>query len=296
MPLLTGLVPSPCLAAVNVEIVDDSGRKVELAGPAKRIIALYGAYNEILAAMGLESRLVGRTKEDALPPSIVSLRSIGTHMRPNVEIILALKPDLIIQGAGRSQAMAPVNQLTRSGLTVAVFNPTTFADLFSVIQRLGILTGEEETADRLISSLRGRLESVKARVQKAAHRPTVFFEVRYPNLLAAGKRSIVNDVIEHAGGVNCVTADKKLVRTNMESLISANPDYYVVQRGPMNRNPSSPAERPHFQVLDTVKNGRILVVDEQVFSRPGPRSVDAVEQLSRLIHGDPGADTKNGVR
>jgi cobalamin transport system substrate-binding protein len=274
-------VPAP---AYGIEIVDDTGHKIRLKKPATRIIALYGAYNEILAAMGLESRIVGRTKTDVLPPSIVSRPSIGTHMRPNVELVLSLKPDLVIQGAGRRQAMIPVNQLRAQGLNVAVFNPATFSELFSVIEKLGRITGESGAAMRLTDDLKKRLADVKKKLTGASYVPKVFFEVRYPNLLAAGAQSIVNDVIEKAGGINCIALDKKLVRINMESLIACNPDFYVVQKGAMNRNPGSPEERPHFKVLSAVKNHNVLFVDEQVFSRPGPRSVEAVEQLARTIH------------
>jgi iron complex transport system substrate-binding protein len=274
--------------AGNIHVEDDFGGTISLDSPAMRIIALYGAYNEVLAAMGLENRLVGRTKADRLPPSILSKPSIGTHMRPNVEMVLALKPDLIVQGAGRRQAMMPVIQLRNQGLRVAVFNPTTFDGLFSTIRRIGVLTGESARADRLIGSLQGRLAAVKRRLRGDPRRPRVFFEVRYPNLLAAGKRSIVNDVISRAGGVNCVTVDKKLVRMNMEALVSASPDYYIVQKGPMNRNPVPPRKRPHFTILEAVRTGRVANVDEQVFSRPGPRSVDAVEQLAAVLHPDAG--------
>lgn len=270
--------------ATPVEVVDDAGRKIHLDRPAGRVIALYGAYNEILAAMGLESRIVGRTKADLLPPSIVPKPSIGTHMRPNVEIVLSLKPDLIIQSAGRREAMIPVNQLRSQGLNVAVFDPKSFSDLFSVVRRLGVLTGEPAAAEQLVSNLEDRLNRVKKLLRESSFRPKVVFEVRYPNLLCAGRNTIVNDVIEHAGGTNCVTGDKKMVRVDMELLISCSPDYYIIQRGPMNRDPQSPFNRPHFDVLEAIRNGRIMTVDEQVFSRPGPRSVEAVEQLARFIH------------
>lgn len=227
---------------------------------------------------------MGRTKTDRLPRSIVSKPSIGTHMRPNVEMVVALKPDLIVQGGGRRDAMIPVNQLRSQGLPVAVFTPSSFKDLFSVIQKLGVLTGVADRAADLTARMKQRLKAVNDRVKRAESTPSVFFEVRYPNLLAAGRASIVNDVIEAAGGRNCVSRDKKLVRLNMEALIQWSPDYYVVQEGAMNRSPANPAERPHFRVLDAVVNNRVLFVDEQIFSRPGPRSVDAVEQLSRFIH------------
>lgn len=267
-----------------VEIVDDVGHTIQLGKPAQRIISLYGAYNEILASMGLANRLIARTKVDVTPDLIRSLPSIGTHMRPNIEAVLGLEPDLIIQGAGRSQAMMPVNQLRRQGLNVAVFNPTTFDQLFDVINRLGVLTGEHKRAQNLISSMKHKLDQVKNAVKHAQKIPKVFFEVRYPNLLGAGRKSIVNDVIEHAGGSNCITLDKKLVRLNMEALVACNPDVYVVQQGPMNRNPSQATQRPHFHILKAIKAGKVLVVDEQMFSRPGPRSVDAVEHLARFIH------------
>jgi len=270
--------------AREIRIVDDLGQRITLSSPAERIIALYGAYNEILAAMAMEDRIVGRTRADKLPPSILSKPSIGTHMRPNIEIILGLKPDLAIQSAGRKEALLAVQQIQKEGLPVAVFQPTNFADLFSVIERIGVLTGEPERAKKLIDSLRRRLEKVEQRVAGIDQRPSVFFEVRYPNLVGAGRTSIVNDIIQYAGGINCVEKNKQLVRMGIESLIQSDPDAYIVQRGPMNQNPSRPSNRPHFQVLSAVANGRVIMVDEQVYSRPGPRSVDAVEELAAFLH------------
>ena len=271
-------------SALDTEIVDDLGEKVALPYPAKRIISLYGAYNEILGAMGLECRLVGRTKADSLPPSILSKPSIGTHMRPNVELILGLKPDLIIQSAGRKEAMVIVRQLQKEGLQVAVFSPAGFEDLFSVIRRLGVLTGEPIGAQALLKLLKSRLTVVEHRLTDISHRPKVFFEVRYPNLLGAGRGSIVNDIIRRAGGTNCIRSHKKLVRIGMETLIENGPEIYIIQRGPMNKNPSLPSERPHFHVLQAVREGRIMMVDEQRYSRPGPRCVEAVEELAAFLH------------
>lgn len=281
-----GLMPVGNSLAWGIQIIDDFGHKVILNAPAKRIIALYGAYNEILAAMGLEERLVGRTKADSLPPSILSKPSIGTHMRPNIEMILGLKPDLVIQSAGRKEALVPVQQIRGEGLRVSVFHPTSFASLFSVIRRIGVLTGEQARASKLIDSLQERLDEVEERLKSIHHRPSVFFEVRYPNLLGAGRGSIVNDIIYKAGGINCIPSNKKLVRIGMEALVEFNPEVYIIQIGPMNQSPSHPSERSHFQILRAVKKGRIMMVDEQAYSRPGPRSVSAVEELAAFLHPD----------
>jgi iron complex transport system substrate-binding protein len=267
-----------------VEVIDDLGQRVKMDSPAERIIALYGAYNEILAAMGLEDRIVGRTRADTLPPSILSRPSIGTHMRPNVEMVLGLKPDLILQEAGRREALMTVQQLKREGLSVAVFHTVDFARLFSVIRRLGVLTGNPAGARRLVSSLRARLDAVQGRLEGIKHRPSVFFEVRYPNLLGAGRGSMVNDIIRRAGGSNCIAVEKKFVRMDMEALIACDPEVYIVQRGPMNESPGRITDRPLFDTLRSVRQGRVMEVDEQIYSRPGPRSVEAVEQLARFLH------------
>ena len=86
--------------------------------------------------------------------------------------------------------------------------------------------------------------------------------------------------------MNCLESPKKLVRLGMETLIEHQPEAYVIQEGPMNRGPSPPGERPHFSALRAVRQGRILQVDEQIFSRPGPRSVEAVETLAEFLHPD----------
>jgi iron complex transport system substrate-binding protein len=268
----------------NRQICDDTGQAVVLPKPAERIIALYGAYNEILAGMGLADRLVGRTKADTQPPEILAKPSIGTHMRPNVEMILGLKPDLIIQDAGRQEAMPGLDQLRQRGVPVAVFHPTTFDKLFSVIQRLGVLTGQSEDAEALNQELQLRLATINERLQKVNKRPKVFFEIRYPNLLGAGGGSMVNDIIDKAGGVNCLISPKKIVRLNLEAVIAADPDVYLMQQGPMNPNPEPVASRPHFSILRSVQAGRVLVVDEQLYSRPSPRAVEAVAQLARFLH------------
>ena len=278
------LLSLPKMAPAEVRVTDDLGQVIALKEPAQRIISLYGAYSEILFAIGAGDRLVARTSSDRFPPSILEKPSVGTHLRPNMELVLGLQPDLIIDAVGMKHGHEVIRQIQQKGLTVAVFQPRSFAELFSVIDRLGILTGEEPKAQALVNGQSSRLEQIDLRLAQNKDRPKVFFEVRYPNLLGAGQGSIVNDVILKAGGVNCLPNEKKLVRINIETLIDYDPDVYVVQKGPMNRNPGSPESRPNFQVLKAVQQGRVFFVDEYVFSRPGPRSVEAVEKLAAYLH------------
>jgi iron complex transport system substrate-binding protein len=278
------LVSSVTVVEAEVRVMDDLGQVIFLKEPAKRVISLYGAYSEILFTIGAGDRLVARTRADKFPSEVLKKPSVGTHLRPNMELVLGLEPDLIIHALGRKHGHEVINQIEQEGFTVAVFQPTTFEELFSVIHRMGILTGEESGAELLVQELRGRLRQMSLKLIASKRRPKVFFEVRYPNLLGAGQGSIVNDVILKAGGINCLPNEQKLVRINIESLIGYDPEVYVIQTGPMNRSPGNPRYRPNFKVLKAVREGRVFFVDEYIFSRPGPRSVDAVEKLALFLH------------
>ena len=270
---------APCTA---VSIIDDSGRTVALAAPARRIIPLYAGLGETLTALGLADRIVGRTVSDNASPS--HLPSVGTHMRPTPELVAGLRPDLVIQFEGREEAGTAAESLIRMGIEVARFRIASFADLYACIERLGILTGESAAASRLMEEMRERLARVERDMAAYPAPPRIFFEVRYPNLLGAGGGSIVNDIISAAGGGNCLAGyPDRMVRLNEEALALYNPEIYLVQQGPMNKAPLPPDERPAFRGIEAVRRGFVHTVPEALFSRPGPGSVDAVENLARII-------------
>lgn len=271
------------LPAQAVSIRDDVGNTVSFTQPVRRIIALYGAYSEIVLALGVPEYLVGRTAADADIAALAALPVVGTHMRPDPESIVALKPDIIVQLSGRNEVQTQTQALQALGLPVLCFHMQSFDDLFRVTEVLGSLTGRTEQAAALITQWQQRLAHVRQKLAGSAPVP-VFFEVRYPNLLAAGKGSIVDDIISHAGGVNVVQEEKKLVRMNEEALLLLKPEAYIVQRGAMNSTNEPMAGRRHFAALPAVRTGRVLEVEEALFSRPAPRAVEAVELLARWLH------------
>ena len=273
LPLLAG----PVWGAAQIR--DDLGQPVSLPSPPQRLISLYGGLTEVLIALGLQDRIVAHIQGDG---AIQNLPTVGTHLQPNVEMILALKPDLVVQG-GVPKGMPALKKLEAEGVPVAMFAPHDFAGLFSTIQRLGALTGREEAAATLNRHLEEQLAGVARRLQ-GTHPVRVFFEVRYYNLLAAGRGSMVNDIITRAGGVNVVETAARLAPYSLEALLQADPDVYVIQQGPMNKSPEDIYSRTYFLELRAVKAKRVLVVDEGLFSRPGPRSAEAVEQLARFLH------------
>jgi iron complex transport system substrate-binding protein len=276
-PLLLYLLFSPNQLSA-AQIKDDRGETVTLASPPQRIVSLYGGLTEILSALGMADRVVAVTQGDE---TIKGIPTVGTHLQPNVEMILALKPDLVVQG-GVAKGIPALKRL-ESRVPVAMFAPHDFPSLFSTITRLGALAGRDQAAAALTQSMQAKLAEVAQRVSGRSA-PRVFFEVRELNLLAAGQGSLVNDIITRAGGENLVKSPKKLTLYSLEALIQANPEVYIIQKGPMNRSPENIHTRPYFQELKAVKTRRVLVVDERLYSRPGPRSAEAVEELARFLH------------
>ncbi|WP_235669493.1 ABC transporter substrate-binding protein [Solidesulfovibrio carbinolicus] len=282
--LLAGLLAAAPAHSQGPAVVDDLGNTVALSAPARRVVPLYGAFVDILAGMGLTDRVVARTEADPAPAGEPELPVIGTHMRPNIERVLAVRPDLVLQMDGRGEARESAARLAGLGIPTAVFAVSDFPTLFSAIDRIGVLCGDETGARNLREALAGRLLAVK---RPAGPPPKVFFEVRSGSLLAAGNTSMASAVIAAAGGNNAVTTKDKIVRLSDEELLRLAPDVCLTQRGPMNPEARSMAERPEYATLPCVQNGRAFVVDEATFSRPGPGSVTAVEELAALLSGRP---------
>ena len=295
LALLLPLIGFPALAA-PIEVTDDTGHTLRLDKPVQRIIPLYGAFGEMLLALGCGDRIVARTDADAGVPELARLPAVGTHMRPNAELVAAARPDLVLQMSGRGEALLQTEALRKLGVPVLCFEVNSFGQLFRLMEELGRLTGREAEAAALVADWKARLDALAA--ENVGKRPwRIFYEVRYPNLLAAGQGGIVSEIIEAAGGENVVGEKRKLARLNEEAVILADPDVYLVQRGPMNPAPEPLARRAHFSGLRAVREGRTLEVDELLFSRPGPRSVEAAEQLARWLRGLKRPDGgKNGVR
>lgn len=278
------LVP-PCLSYGSVVFQDDSGSTVNLPTPARRVVPLYGAFLEMLINIGAKETVVARTAADEAIPGVKELPSVGTHMKPNLELILAVKPDLIVLTTSQKSRLSEIAHLEKRGIPIAAFNPTDFETIFSTMIRLGIATGHESEAKAKVQELKERLKALKEIAEKNGKGYKAFFEVREQPLTGAGTDSIVNEILKAAGLDNIVKTPKKFIQFSVEALLSEDPDYYIVQKGPMNPNPSDPRERPHIQRLRAVRENRILIVDEYLFSRPGPNCVDAVELLVKKIYG-----------
>ena len=252
-------------------ILQLGGLKLSFSGERtySRIVVLSPAAADILHQLGADDLVVGKTRNIALFPKAVK---VGTHVRPNVELVASLHPDLIIASSERffSRKLAD-----RVGAAFYLYNPYTLEGILKHIRELSRLLGREKKGLLLIKRLRSKLALVK-RISK---KPRVVYEVMQRPYLLAGTRNIVADIVERAGGIYLVRTRKKFVRFSCERVRILSPDIYIYQVGPMNPSPTPPEKRSCCLGISF----KALKGNELEFARANTKSFDNVLFLNRFF-------------
>lgn len=264
-------------------VVDDAGRTVSVAAPARRIVSLLPSFTELLFAMGAGDRLVGRTAWCDYPPAARAVPSVGDGMPPNVEAVAARRPDLVV--LYRSGAnLAPAEQLTRLGVPAVILRLDRLEDLGPAARVLGKLTGREAQAE----SLAVAMDSLAAQAPAPSPRSLVFIVWDNPPIVI-GRGSYLDQLAGLAGARN-VFADVSApsAQVALETIAARDPDWIAVlsdSAGPPPPPPPAFAARREWRAVRAVREGRFLTLPGSLFGRPGPRSGEAVRQLRARLEG-----------
>jgi iron complex transport system substrate-binding protein len=266
-----------------VSVVDDAGRAVRLAHPARRIVALVPAVTETVLAIGAGDRLVGRTDYDK-GPMVERLPSVGGGLDPSIEKLVALHPDLVVgwETSGRTELR---DRLAALGIPVFSMKIEDTTDVFRSVRNLGTLTGRASSAASVSRTIRGELDAIRASVASAP-RPSVFFLVWNDPPMTAGAKTFVSQVIEIAGGRN-VFADQAALWPNvsMEEIVRRQPDFVLVpvgERGMVRVEAMRSAVG--WRELRALQQGRGVGVPSQVVNQPGPHLAEAARAIRDAIH------------
>ena len=278
------IAPTP----VGITLTDGLGREVKLASPAHKIISLAPSNTEILFAIGAGSQVVGRDKYSDYPDAAKSVIDIGDTFKDlNTEQIVSLHPDLVL--AAEINAPEQVKTLEGLGLTVYYLkNPTTLEEMYGNIETVAKLTGHEADATTLIASLKARVAAVDAKIATATTKPTVFWELdatdpAKPYTIGSG--TFIDLLIQRAGGTNAAgTLKDQYPQVSLEQVVAWNPAFIVLSDAVYGVTAAAVKARPGWGKLNAVKAGNVVPVDDNLFSRPGPRLVDGLEALAKLLH------------
>ena len=282
--------PTAAPAATSLIFTDGLGREIKLESPAQQIVSLAPSNTEILFAVGAGSQVVGRDELSDYPPEAMSLASVGGSMgQYSAEAIVALKPDLVL--AAEINTPELVKQLEDLGLTVYYLkNPTTLEEMYGNLETVGQMTGHNVSG--LVDALKARVTAVDEKVALASARPTVFYELDATDAskpYSYGPGTFGDLLISRAGGENLVTLagiTDAYPQVSLEQLVATNPMFIVLGDSMWGVTVESVHSRPGWEGLDAVENDRIFAFDDNLVSRPGPRLVDGLEELAKLLHPD----------
>ncbi len=259
--------------------------------PAKtpqRIVSLTPGDSEMLAAVGVSTRVVGVDAFTNYPADMaVKPKVSSSDGSPNVEQIIALNPDLVLSwGQFTTQADTALLQAHINVISLPV------ADLqgtLTEIRLVGQLTHTTATADALVKALQQRIDAVKQKV--ASDQPvSVYMEIGFtpPPPYAVGGGSFENDVLTDAGGRNIFAAQTDnggFPSVSVESIIAANPQVIILTEEPAyGGDPQQVYARPGWADIAAIKSHRVYNINPDIVSRPGPRLVDALEQVAKMLH------------
>ena len=285
--LAAALAASPAFAQA-VSFTDSRGVTISLPAKAARIVSLSPAITEMLFAVGAGPRVVGVTSYCNYPAAADALPEVGAYSPDTIsmEAIVALRPDLVLGEPQIHRQLA--DQFKAAGLRFAALDLTGFDAVFSAIETTGKAGGDQAMAAALVSSMKARLEAVRAKLAAvpAGSRPLVFWEVWNEPLMTAGPGTFIGMVLEAAGARN-VFADlaEDWPVVSFEALVARKPDYIMASQMQAELlTPEKLAARPGWSGLKAVKERRIVLLDGDIVSRPGPRFVEAVELIAKALY------------
>jgi iron complex transport system substrate-binding protein len=268
-------------------IVDGLGRSVTIDKIPQRIVSLAPSNTEILFALGLGDKVVGVTEYCNYPKEAMTKPKVGGFSNVDIEKVVSLEPDLVLATHIHEKTVIPT--LEKLGLTVVAITPGSLNEVLDGITLVGKITGQSGEASKLINDLGTRIEAVmdKTRNLSPDQKPRVFYITWHDPLMTAGTETLADDVISSAGGQNIaydIFGDKAI---NLETVIYRDPQVIVASVG-MGSGEDLPWQyvqtEPRLENTQALLNGRVYKIDGDVIHRPGPRIVDALEQMAQFIH------------
>lgn len=281
MRFIAALLVFALAKAHAVSAIDSDGRRVSLAEPAQRIVSLAPHVTEQLFAAGAGAKLVGASEYSDYPEEAKRLPRVASSGTVNLEMVLALKPDLVV--AWRLEATAgALTRLESLGLPVFYSEPRRLAQIPDMIEALGSLAGTAATAKPLAASLRQELARLDAAYR--SRRPvTVFYQIADRPLMTLGGGQFVSDAIALCGGRN-IFADSPLMApiVNVETVLAADPEAIFTAR-PDPADNAWQAYWRRFPGLRAVQANNLFTVSSNEMHRHGPRAIGATALLCRHI-------------
>lgn len=267
-------------------VTDQLGREVIIPSVPERVISLSPSNTEIAYAVGLGDSIVGVTDYCNYPEEALAKDKIGGFSSPNIEKIVILEPDLVLAGNKHEELIVKFEEM---GIPVIMLVPESIEDAFEAMELVAEATGKSEEAGDVISGIKNRLETVQVKVASVTDkdRVRIYYEVYSDPLMTAGGASLINEVISAAGGKNIFAdVNESYPKISSEVLIERDPQVIIFPdtHGSEAFGTDLLKDRPLWSEITAVKENALFKISSDAISRPGPRLIDAVEDLAAIFY------------
>jgi iron complex transport system substrate-binding protein len=277
-------------ASFPFTLTDDAGITTTFATPPQRIVSLNPGLTEMTFALGAGRRLVAVDTYSDYPPEAKDVQPrLTTYPSPSAETIVGLKPDLVLSLAEHDEDLTPIR---RQGIPVLKLFPRDFDATAQTIRTLGRLYGAADAGEAIAADMQSRRDAVAAAVADAP-RPRVYEELdasEPDKPFVAGPNGFYGELIDLAGGTNIFgDLPGDVAQVGAESIVERDPEVIILTDADLPFNPQTPdmvAARPGWDGITAVQNGAIDAVPAMLYSTPGPRLVEGLEALAKLLHPD----------
>lgn len=257
---------------------DGLGREVVIPENVRRVVSLAPSVTEMIFAAGGGEKLVGVTSFCNYPEQAKSIKKIGDTQSPNLEAIMALRPQVVFVTTA-SPIEAFVKKLATQNIAVFISDPKSIEAVEADLRRYGEILGTRDIANEAADKFRGRFDTLAELTKNAPH-PKVFIQISKEPLYTNGQGSYMVELIERSGG-EAVTKDVPTAfpKLSEETALAMNPDVIILSASDGNKEPNDA-----FRNSSAVKEKRVYSINADILARPGPRLADAAEEMARLIH------------
>jgi iron complex transport system substrate-binding protein len=264
-------------AVQAAEVVDDRGFRTSLPNPPQRIVSLLPSLTESICELGYCQRLVGVDRYSNFPPSVQSLPQLGGGQDPNIEAIVALKPDVVVMAASSRGG----ERLRALGLNVVALEPKTYGDVQRVLVKLGQLL-ESPDVEKIWRSIDAGVTAAAQSLPPSVRGTRVYFEVN-PGPYGAGEASFIGETLSRLGAKNILSAKLgPFPKLNPEFIVRANPDLIMVGDSSV----EAMLQRPGWTAMRAVRDKRLCEfspAQSNVLVRPGPRMAEAAWLMAACL-------------
>jgi iron complex transport system substrate-binding protein len=276
---LPAMLVVPCFASRT--LTDEMGRKVVVPDHPHRVICLMPTVTDTVFALGAGDDVVAISDYTKYPAAALKKPSVGDLIKPSIETILSLHPDLVI-GMQPKGPMEVTDQLERAGIPIFLVSPHGIAGIFQSIESVGMALNRTPQADALVHSLQQRVDAVRTRT-KGLPAPRIFMPIWYDPITTIGKNAFITEVIEAAGG-HSVTDDltSEWPQISMEVVLERSPDALLLVRGGKTTLQVL-QDRPGWSSMTAVRSRRAYYVDDRI-NFASPIAIDALEDLAKQFH------------